>query len=99
VQRWCLTADVLADGVDLIARDVELVATLVAQQQIIALDSADGALDHALVVADAVLLMDDVVAGLQILEEAGALALAGPGLAVCAAATGEVTLGNDRDLR
>ena len=69
------------------------------EQQVVALHAADGALHHAVVLADAVLLVHDVVAGLQVLEEAGALALARPRLAVCPAPAGEVALGDDGELR
>ena len=73
VQRRCLAADVLAQRVDLVGRHVELVAALVRDEQVVALDAADGPLDHALVLADAVLVVHDVVAGLEVLERAGAL--------------------------
>ena len=98
MQRRRLAADVLAQRVDLVAGDVQLVAALVAQQQVVALDPADRALDHALVVTDAVLVVHDVVAGLQVLEEAGALPLARPWLTVGAPPAGEVALGDDRQL-
>ena len=78
VQRRRLAADVLAQRVDLVGRDVQLVAALVGDEQVVALDAADRALDHALVLADAVLVVDDVVAGLEVLEVVGALALARP---------------------
>ena len=98
VQRRRLAADVLAERVDLVGRDVELVAALVRDEQVVALDAADRALDHALVLADAVLVVHDVVAGLEVLERGRALALAGAGLAVRPPPTGEVGLGDDGDL-
>ena len=67
-------------AVDLVAGHVQLVAALVVQQQVVALGPADRALDHSLVLADAVLVVHDVVAGLEVLEQAGALALARPRL-------------------
>ena len=70
VQRRGLAADVLAQRVDLVGRHVQLVAALVGDEQVVALDAADRALDHALVLADAVLVVHDVVAGLEVLEEA-----------------------------
>ena len=70
VQRRRLAADVLAQRVDLVGRHVQLVAALVGDEQVVALDAADRALDHALVLADAVLVVHDVVAGLEVLEEA-----------------------------
>ena len=79
---------------------VELVAALVRDEQVVALDAADRPLDHALVLADAVLVVHDVVAGLEVLERAGAVgALARAGGAVGAATAGEVALGDDRHLR
>ncbi len=72
VQLRCLAADVLAQRVDLIGRHVQLVAALVRDQQVVALDAADRPLDHALVLADAVLVVHDVVAGLEVFERAGA---------------------------
>ncbi len=94
-----LSAGVLAQRVDLIRRDVELVAALVRDQQIVAFDTADGPFDHPLVLADAVLMMHDVVAGLEVLERAGALALGLASRAVSSSTTGEVALGDDGDLR
>ena len=41
VQRGRLAADVVAHGVDLVGRHVELVAALVLEQQVVALDAAD----------------------------------------------------------
>ena len=93
VERGRLAADVVADGVDLVGRDVELVAALVLEQQVVALDAADRPLDHAAVAADPVVVVDDVVAGLQVLEDARRLAAARPGGAVGAAAAGQVGLG------
>ncbi len=98
VQHRRLAAHVLAEGVDLIAGHVQLVAALVLQEQVVALGAADGALDHALVLADAVLVVHHVVAGFEILEQAGALALARARLAVGAAPAGEVGLGDDGQL-
>ena len=98
VERGRLAADVVADGVDLVGRDVELVAALVLEQQVVALDPADGPLDHAAVAADAVVVVDDVVAGLEVLEDARRLPPAGPRGAVGPAAAGEVGLGQHRQL-
>jgi hypothetical protein len=88
----------VAHGVDLVGRDVELVAALVLEQQVVALDAADGPLDHAGVAGHAVLVVHDVVAGLEVLEEPGALALGGAGPPVGAPTTGEVGLGDDGQL-
>ena len=96
MQRRCLAADVLAQRVDLIGRDVELVATLVREQQVVALDAADRTAHHALVAADAVLEVHHVHARLEVLEQRGAVAPARAWTAVGAAAAGEVGLGDDR---
>ena len=96
VQGGRLAARVLAQRVDLVGRYVQLVAALVGHEQVVAFDAADRALDHALVVADAVDVVDDVVAWLEVFEDAGGLPAAGACLAVGAAATREVGLGDDR---
>ena len=62
-QRWLIAAGVVTDGVDLIGGDVELVVAAVLEQQVVALDAADGALDHAAEPRNAVLVVHDVVAG------------------------------------
>ena len=93
-----LAAGVVADGVDLVGRDVELVVAPVLEQQVVALDAADGPLHHAGVAGDAVVVVHDVVAGLEVVEEAGRVALARAGLAVGAAPAGEVGLGEHRQL-
>ena len=69
----------MADGVDLVGRDVELVVAPVLEQQVVALDAADGPLDHAGVAGHAVLVVHDVVAGLEVVEEPLGVALAGAG--------------------
>ena len=76
-RRWSggrFTADVLAQRVDLIGRHVQLVVALVGEQQVVALDPADRALDHALVPPDAVLEVDDVHPRTQVLEDPDAVA-------------------------
>src|SRR5690606_32265997 len=84
-----VAAGVVADGVDLVGGDVELVVALVLEQQVVALGAADRPLDHAAVAGDAVLVVDDVVADLQVVEEPLGVPPAGPGPAVGAAAPGE----------
>ena len=98
VQLRRFAADVLAQRVDLVGRHVELVATLVRDQQVVAFDAADRPLDHALVLADAVLVVHDVVAGLEVLERGRRFALLLADGAVGAAPTGEIALGDDRHL-
>ena len=73
-----LAADVVAHGVDLVRRDVQPVAALVLEEQVVPLDAADRPLDHPSVATDAVVVVHDVVAGLQVLEHAGRLPLARP---------------------
>ena len=82
VQRRRL-ARVWPDGVDLVARDVELVVAAELEQQVVALSAADGPLHHAREAADAVDVVHHMVAGLEVVEEGLRLATAlGPGLAV-----------------
>ena len=88
-----VTARVRPDGVDLVRGHVELVVAAVLEEQVVALHPADGPLDHAAEAGDAVLVVHDVVAGVEVLEEPGALALAGAGAAVGASAPGELVLG------
>ena len=98
VQGRRLAADVLPQGVDLVGRHVQLVAALVGDQQIVALDPADRALDHAFVVPDTVLVVHDVVAGLEVLEGGGSLATRWTRLAVCSPAPGEIAFCDHGDL-
>ena len=79
MQRRRLAADVLAQHVDLVGGHVQPVVALVRDEEVVALDAADRALDHALVAADAVLDVDDVHAGLEVLEDAEGVAAAGAG--------------------
>ena len=97
-QGGVVAAGVVAHGVDLVGRDVELVVAPVLEQQVVALDAADGPLDHAAVAGHAVLVVHDVVAGLEVVEEALGGRLAGAGPAVGAAAAGDVGLGQHRQL-
>ena len=98
LRRRRVAAGVVAHGVDLVGRHVELVVALVLEQQVVALDAADGPLDHAAVAGDAVLVVHDVVARLEVVEEALRVATRAAGGAVGAAATGEVVLGEHRQL-
>ena len=93
-----VAARVVADRVDLVGGDVEPVVALVLEQQVVAVDAADGPLDHAAVAGHAVLVVDDVVALLEVVEEALGVAAAGPGPPVGAAPAGEVGLGQQRQL-
>ena len=97
MQRRRLAADVLAQDVDLVGRHVQPVVALVGHEEVVPLDAADRPLDHALVPADAVLDVDDVHAGLEVLEDAEGIA-APARAAMGPAAAGEVALGDDRQL-
>ena len=99
MQRRRFATDVLAQYIDLVGRHVQLVATLVRQQQVVALDAANRPLHHALELADAMLVMHDIAAGLQVFEGAGGVgAFAWPCGPVGASTPGEVALGDDGDL-
>ena len=64
-ERRRVAAGVVTHRVDLVARDVQLVAAAVLEQQVVALDAADGSGDHALEARHAVDLVHHVVADLQ----------------------------------
>ena len=85
--------------VDLVGRDVQLVAALVLEQQVVALDPADRPADHAAEAAHAVLVVHDVGAGGDVVEEGLGVAGPGPGPAVGPAPPGEVALGQHRQLQ
>ncbi len=97
-ERGRLAAGVVADGVDLVGRHVEPVVAAVLEQQVVALDPADGPLDHAAVAGDAVLVVHDVVARLEVVEEPGRLAASGPGPTVGPPPAGDVGLGQHGQL-
>src|SRR5690606_7212127 len=84
---------------DLVGGDVELVVAPVLEQQVVALDPADGPLHHAAVPGDAVLVVHDVVARLEVVEEAGGVGAATAGHAVGAAPSGEVALAEEGELQ
>ena len=75
---------------DLVRRHIQLVATAVFEQQIVALVATDCAGDHAAEPGDAVLMVDDKAAFSQILEKPLGIACAAPGLTVRAAAAGDI---------
>src|SRR6266545_1744105 len=93
MQARRLPADIVTDGVDLVRRDVEPVAALVLEEQVVALDAADGARHHPAVAADAVVIVDDEVSGLEVLEDGGGLPPAGPRGPVGAAPPRQIALG------
>ena len=84
------------DGVDLVGGDVELVAAAVLQEEVVAFRPGDGPGDHAAVAGDAVLVVHDEVARLEVVEEALREPGAGARPAVGPPAPGEVSLGQHR---
>ena len=104
-QRRRLAADVAGELVEGVGRHEQPVRRLVPPRrrvlddQVVALPAVDGAADHLDVAADAVLLVDDEVAGLQ-LHEVDGVAPAGRHLRRVAhrgaALAGEVVLGEQR---
>ena len=95
MERGRIATRVVADRVDLIGRDVEAIAALVLEQQVVAVDPVEGARDHPAVATDAVRVVHDVVTGLQVFEERDRVAALRPRPAVRASPTGEVGLGDD----
>ena len=95
VQRRGLAAGVAADDADLVGGDVELVAALVLEEEVVRGHTADGPLHHAPVPGDAVGVVHDVVAGFEGLVEVDAAAGAAR-RPVDAATTGEVGFGDER---
>ncbi len=85
----------MAHDVDLIAGHVQPVVAPILEQEIVTLDPADGPGDHALVAGHAMLLVDDVVAGRQVVE----VPAGHPSLrwAAAAATTGQIGLGQHRN--
>ena len=66
--RRCVGADVSRDLADLLVRDVEAVVTAKREQQVVARDAGDCLRLEAEQLADAVVLVHDVVAGAQVGE-------------------------------
>ena len=98
VQRRRLAA-VGTDGVDLVARHVELVVAPELEQQVVALGAADGPFHHAGEPADAVDVVHHVVAGLEVIEEGlGLAATLRSGLAMGPSTPGDVGLGQHGQL-
>ncbi len=98
VEGGRVAAGVVADGVDLVGRDVELVAPPVLEQEVVALGPAQGLLDHAAVLADAVLVVDDVIARAEVVEEALGVGASRAGCPVGPAPAGDVALDEDGQL-
>ena len=93
-----LTPGVRPQQVDLIGRHVQLVAALVFEQQVIAFHPADRAAHHAPEATHAVLVVDHVAPDGQVIEEGLGVAGPGSGPAVGPPATGEIALGQHRQL-
>ena len=98
-QGRAVPTGVVTDHVDLVRRDVEPVAAAVLQDQVVPVVAGDGAADHAAVAGHAVLVVDDVVALFEVVEEAPGVALAWAGGTVGPAPAGDVPLGEDGQLR
>ena len=69
-RRRAVGADVAGDAVELVVRDVEAVAVGEGEREVVARQPGDGPRLEAGEAADAVVLVDDVVADLEV-EEAG----------------------------
>ena len=93
-----LAARVAADGGELVGGDVETVLAVVGEQQVVAFDPADLAMDQSLEASDAVMVVNDVVAGTQVAIPLADLAYA-PGAvpAVGAPAPGDLLLPHHPD--
>ena len=65
----------MAHRVDLVGRDVQLVVAAVLEQEVVALDASDGALDHAAEPRNPVHVVHDVVAFVRLGRESGTLDL------------------------
>ena len=75
--------------------NVELVAVFIGEQQVVALGTTDGSLHHSFVFSNAVIMVNYVVAWLQVLKDRSGVTLACPRLAMRAASTSEVGFCND----
>ena len=96
-------ADVAADLRELVGRDEDAVVALVLEVEVVARDAGDGLRLEAGEARDAVVLVDDDVAGAQVGERAQRAAAAGrvvaAARALLAAAAEEAVLGQDRELQ
>ena len=95
MQGGRVAANVLTHCANVIGWDVQLVAIFVCKQQVIALGATDAALNHALVFANTVIVVNHVVAWLEILKHRRGVALGNLDLAMRSASSGEVGLGDD----
>ncbi len=99
IQRRLIAAREVPDRVDLIRRDVELVVAAVLEQEVVALHTRDRSLHHAGEPGDAVLMMHDVVAGVEVVEEPFGVAVPSrPNGAVRTPAPREIGLREDGEL-
>ncbi len=95
--RGRVAAGIGSEEVDLIGGEVELVARAVLEQQVVAGRTAHGAGDHASVPCNAVLAVDDEVAGREVVEESVDRPGTSAGLPVRPTPAGHVGLGHHRD--
>ena len=98
MQCGCFATDVLTNHANLFGGDIQLVATLVRNEQVVTLNAADGALHHAFVFAHTVMCVHDIAAGLQVFEHCGGRATAGWLGSTCATPATEIGLGDNGDL-
>ena len=95
MKHWCFATDVMTNGIDLIRWHVQLVATLVREQQVIAFNSADRTFDHALVFGDTMNVMNDVVARFEIFKDCSAFTFFRSRLTMRPTTTRDIRFGDD----
>jgi len=83
-----------SDGIDLVGRQVEAIVAPVLEEQVVALDAAQGACDQTGEAGHAVLLVDDMVPRREVLEDAYSGPAPWPGPPSGPAATGQLGLGD-----
>ena len=98
MKHRCFATDVMTNCVDLIRWHIQLVATLVREQQVIAFNSADRTFDHAFVLGDTMNVMNDVVACFEIFEDCSAFTFFRSRLTMRPATTRDVRFGDDSNL-
>src|SRR5690606_4602307 len=91
----CLSPRVLGYGRQLVGRDIQAVLSLVGDHQVLALDAGHRAGHEALEAADAVLVMDDVVAFGQVSVVLALRSAPPPRPPVRTAAAGDLLLAED----
>ena len=92
----CIATHILSNGVNLVSGHVELVATLVCKQQVIALCTTYCTTYQTFKFANAMVVMNDVIARFEILERGTRCARACSAWSTTPA--GEVGLGNESNM-